>query len=75
MPNEQVIFIKILNAIPEPGGTVLTHELVTDGKKFLKISAADGFINVLEIQIPGKKRMKPQELLSGFSFPNEAVIL
>ena len=75
MPNEQVIFIKILNAIPEPGGTVLTHELITDGKKMLKISAADGFINVLEIQIPGKKRMKTQELLSGFSFPHDSVIL
>ena len=75
MPNEQVIFIKILNAIPEPGGTVLTHELITDGKKILKISAADGFINVLEIQVPGKKRMKTQELLSGFSFPHDSVIL
>ncbi len=75
MPNEQVIFIKILNAIPEPGGTVLTHELITDGKKILKISAADGFINVLDIQVPGKKRMKTQELLSGFSFPHDSVIL
>ncbi len=75
MPNDQVISIKILKAHPEPGGTVLTHELITDGKKMLKISAADGFINVLEIQVPGKKRMKTQELLSGFSFPNDAIIL
>jgi methionyl-tRNA formyltransferase len=75
MPDGQVISIKILNASPELGGTVLTHELITDGKKMLKISASDGFINVLEIQVPGKKRMKTQELLSGFSFPHDAVIL
>ncbi|MBK9637825.1 MAG: methionyl-tRNA formyltransferase [Bacteroidetes bacterium] len=75
MPEEQVISIKILKASPEPAGTVLTHELITDGKKMLKISASDGFINVLEIQVPGKKRMKTHELLSGFSFPEDAVIL
>ena len=75
LPDDQVIAVKILKSLPEPGGTVLTHELITDGKKMLKISAADGFINVLEIQVPGKKRMKTHELLSGFSFPPDAVIL
>lgn len=75
MPDNSIIAIKILQAIPEPGGTVLSHELITDGKKMLKISAADGFIDVKEIQVPGKKRMKPHELLSGFTFPAHAVIL
>jgi methionyl-tRNA formyltransferase len=75
MPDNSISAIKILQAMPEPGGTVLTHELITDGKKMLKISAADGFIIVKEIQVPGKKRMKTQELLSGFTFPPESVIL
>lgn len=75
MPDNSVNAIKILQANPEPGGTVLTHELITDGKKMLKISAADGFIDVKEIQVPGKKRMKTHELLSGFTFPPNAVIL
>jgi methionyl-tRNA formyltransferase len=46
----------------------LTHQLVTDGKSFLKISGADGFINVLEAQLPGKKRMPIGDLLRGFHF-------
>lgn len=75
MPDNSVSAIKILKAIPEPGGSVLTHELITDGKKILKISAADGFIDVKEIQVPGKRRMKTHELLSGFTFPPEAVLL
>lgn len=75
MPDDSITSIKILQAIPERSGTVLTHEMITDGKKNLKISAADGFIDVKEIQVPGKKRMKTQELLSGFSFPPNAVLL
>lgn len=75
MPDNSISAIKILQAMPEPGGTVLTHELISDGKKTMKISAADGFIVVKEIQVPGKKRMKTQELLSGFTFPHDSVIL
>jgi methionyl-tRNA formyltransferase len=75
MSDKTIAAIKILNAVPEPGGTVLTHELITDGKKMLKISAADGFIDVKEIQVPGKKRMRTSELLSGYTFPQDAVIL
>lgn len=75
MPDDSIIQVKILKATPEPCGTVLTHELVSDGKKTIKISAKDGFINVAEIQVAGKKRMTPEELLRGFVFPVDAIIL
>jgi len=38
---------------------------VTDGKSFLKFAASDGFINVLDVQYEGKKRMKTDEFLRG----------
>lgn len=42
-------------------GTVLT-----DGKTYLKVAVADGFIGVLALQLPGKKRLRIEELLRGF---------
>lgn len=41
-------------------------------KKELKIAVQDGFIAILNLQFPGKKRMKTAELLNGISFTNEA---
>lgn len=41
-------------------GTVLS-----DGKKYLKVAVNDGFVNLLSVQAPGKKRMEVGELLRG----------
>jgi len=38
----------------------------TDGKTFLKFSGANGYIDVLELQIEGKKRMSVPEFLRGY---------
>ncbi|WP_436418430.1 methionyl-tRNA formyltransferase [Petrimonas sulfuriphila] len=43
-------------------------EVVTDNKVTLRVAAQDGFIEVLEIQLSGKKRMKTGDFLNGFSF-------
>lgn len=53
-----------------------THQLepgtiMTDGKKYLKVAAPDGFISILSLQLPGKKRLKTEELLRGFCLTNE----
>lgn len=37
----------------------------TDHKSFLKFAAADGFINLLEVQMEGKKKMGIEEFLRG----------
>ena len=67
--------LKIYKSLPELAGTVLTHELISDGKSSLKLSTADGFLHLLEVQIPGKKRMKADELLRGFKFQDDWTIL
>ena len=39
---------------------------VTDGKKFLKFSCADGYILCKEVQLEGKKRMDTETFLRGY---------
>lgn len=41
-------------------------------KKEIKIAAKDGFIQILSIQFPGKKKMQSNELLNGITFSEEA---
>jgi len=43
-------------------------EIETDNKTYIKVYCVDGFINILELQMSGKKRMKTEDLLRGFSF-------
>ncbi|MDR2147389.1 MAG: methionyl-tRNA formyltransferase, partial [Tannerella sp.] len=39
--------------------------IVTDGKTFLQVAVADGFINILSLQLSGKKRMNTRDFLNG----------
>lgn len=41
-------------------------KVISDGKKVLKITCADGYVHVDELQPAGKKRMKTEEWLRGF---------
>lgn len=45
--------------------------VVTDGKKYLKVAANDGFISILSLQLPAKKRLKTDELLRGYSISDK----
>ncbi|MDH5827146.1 methionyl-tRNA formyltransferase [Sphingobacterium sp. SG20118] len=40
----------------------------TDGKTYLKFAGNDGYINVLELQIEGKKKMEIIDFLRGYRF-------
>ena len=48
---------------PEQAGT-----FVTDKKSFLKFACADGYINVKDLQLEGKKRMPVRDFLRGYHF-------
>jgi methionyl-tRNA formyltransferase len=73
-PDGERMQVKVFRSRPEQAGTVLTHELICDGKS-VKLSAADGFLHLLELQLPGKKRMKADELLRGYRFPELARVV
>ena len=42
-------------------------------KKEMKIATKDGFLHILSIQFPGKKKLTTKELLNGISFNEEAI--
>lgn len=50
-----------------PAGTIITD------KNSLKVVVNDGFINIKNIQFPGKKRMPTKDLLNGVQFSENAL--
>lgn len=44
-------------------------------KKEISVAVKDGYIKILSIQFPGKKRMTSKELLNGMAFSDEATAL
>ena len=53
-----------------------THQLPTgtirtDGKTYLRVAVLGGFIDVLSLQLPGKKRLPVAELLRGYHITEE----
>ena len=41
-------------------------KILTDNKTYIKVAAADGYIHLKSLLLPGKKRMQVEELLRGF---------
>ena len=61
---------KVMEAHRLAPGTILT-----DGKNYLKVAAADGFVNILSLQLPGKKRLMTKELLRGYHLAEGTVFI
>ena len=57
---------KIEQAHQLPTGTIRT-----DGKTYLHVAVLGGFIDVLSLQLPGKKRLPVAELLRGYHITEE----
>jgi methionyl-tRNA formyltransferase len=53
----------------------LPGNYVTDEKTFLHFTTADGYINLVDIQLEGKKRMEIKEFLRGYRFVNKNATL
>ncbi len=60
--------LKIYKAIQQDGSKPSNALYETDGKTFLKFACSDGFINVKELQLEGKKKMTVEEFLRGYKF-------
>ncbi len=63
------MIVKVYETLFEP----TTHQyrvgkLLSDGKTFVKVAVADGFLHLKNLQLSGKKRMEVRELLLGFKF-------
>lgn len=47
---------------------VAPGDYITDGKQFLKFACADGYLEVKDLQLEGKKRMLTGDFLRGYRF-------
>ena len=49
--------------------------VVAENKKHLYIAAKDGYLDILELQLSGKKRMAANVFLNGFHSPEDLKLL
>ncbi|HQY11569.1 MAG TPA: methionyl-tRNA formyltransferase [Ferruginibacter sp.] len=62
--------LKIYRTEKEPGTTNSSPgNFETDKKTFLKFACADGYVQVKELQLEGKKKMAIADFLRGYHFP------
>lgn len=67
LENDEKILFKIYRSTYE----LTTHHksigsIATDGKNYLKVACNDGYINLMQVQMAGKKAMSVPEFLRGF---------
>jgi methionyl-tRNA formyltransferase len=48
-------------------------QIISDGKHFIRIACNDGFINIVCLQLEGKKRMNTVEFLRGFRISDYSI--
>jgi len=53
----------------QPIGSILTT------KKEIKVAVSNGFVQIMSLQFPGKKKMTAYELLNGMTFSDKALVL
>ena len=51
---------------PEAGFNEAPGTVDTDGKTFLRFACTDGWLNILQLQLAGKKRMQTTDFLKGY---------
>jgi methionyl-tRNA formyltransferase len=65
--NSTELSLKIYEALPEKEHvSAEPGEILSDGKKYIKIACSDGFINISSLQLEGKTRMSTADFLRGF---------
>lgn len=65
-PDRTTVVLKIFETEKiEQSHSYAPGALLTDGKTYLRIAAEDGLIDIVSLQLPGKKRLKTDELLRG----------
>jgi methionyl-tRNA formyltransferase len=69
--DSSTVSFKIFESQPEfEKHSLSPGEIVSDGKRYIKISCKDGFLKITSLQIEGKKRMSADEFLRGFKIAN-----
>lgn len=72
---EEKVFVKIYDTQKEIADHQLNVGEIEFTKKELKVAVVGGYINLLEIQLPGKRKMKIQDVLNGLNLQKNAQML
>lgn len=67
--------IKVYQVSFEPAEHTIVGQLVTDGKTYQKVGVSDGFVYILSLQLPGKKRITTEEFLRGYNVSGWKIML
>jgi methionyl-tRNA formyltransferase len=71
-PNGEKNILKIYESKKaiEKNPTERAGTIKTDGKHYFRIATGDGYIYILQLQLPGKKKMTVEEFLRGHNIMN-----
>lgn len=70
--NNQIVGVKLFaTEIEESSVSSNPGNVITDGKTYLKVACSNGYINIKELQMAGKKRMLVDEFLRGFKIETD----
>ena len=72
---DEILTAKIYAVKKELESHDLSNGTIVTDKNEMKIAVENGFIHILEIQLPGKRKMDVKSLLNGFEFKVDAKAL
>jgi len=71
---DTLLSFKIFESIPEPEKHSLAPgTIVSDAKHYIKVACSDGFLNISNLQLEGKKKMNSIEFLRGFKISDYTI--
>ena len=73
LDNEKEMNVKVYDAKWIEENHNLKTGAIVSTKNVLKVAVASGFIELLELQLPGKKKMFSKEILNGIKFSENAL--
>lgn len=72
--NGKKYIFKILESLPvNAGHKYIPGSIISDGKTFMKISCANGFINIITLQLEGRDKMNVADFLRGFKISDYTI--
>lgn len=71
--NEQEWSVKVYQSEFEISEHGFANGTIVSSKKELKIAVRDGYVKIISLQFPGKKKMTAKELLNGISLSENAI--
>lgn len=72
--NEEELPVKIYAATPVKEKHNLKTGRIVSEKNALKVVVTDGFLEINEMQLPGKRKMDTKDILNGYEFKNDSYV-